>query len=83
MASRDVWTGKELRELLAQRADFSLSAPSISALMKKKPTQVKTETLQALCTALQCTPNEIYGVEPPRQISLAEVAAPDDAPTPE
>src|SRR4051812_13842572 len=57
MATREVWTGKQLRELLDQRAGLKISAPSISALMTKAPSQVKIETLQALCTALQCTPN--------------------------
>lgn len=80
MASREIWTGKELRELLAQRANFTLSAPSISALMKNEPVQMKTETLQALCTALKCTPNELYGVTPPREISLADEPDTDDSP---
>jgi putative transcriptional regulator len=72
MASREVWSGKQLRELLVQRASFTLSAPSISALMNNQPVQMKTETLQALCTALKCTPDELYGVVPPREISLAD-----------
>lgn len=72
MASRDVWTGKELGELLSQHANFTLSAPSISALMNNEPIQMKTKTLQALCTALKCTPNELYGVTPPSETSLAD-----------
>ncbi|MFC3895725.1 hypothetical protein ACFOWZ_29970 [Lentzea rhizosphaerae] len=31
---------------------------------------MKTEPLQALCTALRCTPNELYGVTVPREVSL-------------
>jgi DNA-binding Xre family transcriptional regulator len=82
MASRDVWTGKDLRELLAQRANFTLSAPSVYALINNEPTQVKTETLQALCTALRCTPNELYGVSAPREVSLEkEPEAADSSPT--
>jgi len=80
MASREVWTGKELRELLARRANFTLSAPSVYALMNNEPVQMKTETLQALCTALQCTPNELYGVTPPREVSLAGEPESDDSP---
>lgn len=82
MASREVWTGKDLRELLAQRANFTLSAPSVYALINNEPTQVKTQTLQALCTALRCTPNELYGVTAPREVSLAnEPEAADSTPT--
>lgn len=80
MASREVWTGKELRELLARRANFTLSAPSVYALINNEPVQMKTETLQALCTALQCTPDELYGVIPPREISLADEPGANDSP---
>lgn len=80
MASREVWTGKDLRELLAQRANFTLSGPSVYALINNEPTQVKTETLQALCTALRCTPNELYGVTTPREVSLAIPPEVADAP---
>ena len=79
MASREVWSGKQLRELLARRARFTLSAPSISALMNNEPVQMKTETLEALCTALKCTPDELYGVVPPREISLADEPDEDES----
>ncbi|WP_433264839.1 helix-turn-helix domain-containing protein [Actinosynnema sp. CS-041913] len=81
MASREVWTGKELRELLARRANFTLSAPSVYALINNEPVQMKTETLQALCTALRCTPDELYGVRPPREVSLADDPGTNDSPT--
>ncbi len=81
MASRDVWTGKELRDLLATRAAYALSAPSISALMNQPPVQMKTETLQALCTALRCTPNELYGVTSALEVSLAEEPGTEDPPS--
>jgi putative transcriptional regulator len=80
MASREVWTGKELRELLLQRADFTLSGPSVYALINNEPTQVKTETLQALCTALRCTPNELYGVTAPSEVSLSDEQSEPDSP---
>jgi DNA-binding Xre family transcriptional regulator len=81
MASRDVWKGTELRELLARRANFNLSLPSISALMNNQPVQMKTETLQALCTALKCTPDELYGVVPPREVSLGDEPKANDPTT--
>ncbi|WP_236703379.1 helix-turn-helix domain-containing protein [Lentzea aerocolonigenes] len=80
MASRDVWKGTELQELLTRRANFALSLPSISALMNNQPVQMKTETLQALCTALKCTPDELYGVVPPREISLTDEPGASDSP---
>ncbi len=61
-AQREVWTGAELRRLLADRAGLELSSASISALLTKQPSQVKLETLAALCTALDCTPNDLFEV---------------------
>ena len=62
-AQREVWTGAELRRLLAERAGLHLSAASVSALMTKQPAQVKLSTLAALCTALECTPNDLLDVD--------------------
>jgi DNA-binding Xre family transcriptional regulator len=62
-AQREVWTGAQLRRLLAERAGLQLSAASVSALMTKQPSQVKLETLAALCTALECTPNDLLEVD--------------------
>jgi len=62
-AQKGVWTGTELRRLLADRAALELSAASVSALFTKEPTQIKLSTLIALCTALECTPNDLFEVD--------------------
>lgn len=62
-AQREVWTGTQLRRLLAERAGLELSSASVSALFTKEPAQVKLSTLVALCTALQCTPNDLLEVD--------------------
>lgn len=62
-AQREVWTGAELRRLLAERAGVKLSAASVSALLTKQPAQVKLSTLAALCTALECSPNDLFEVD--------------------
>lgn len=62
-AQREVWTGTELRRLLAEKAGLELSAASVSALLTKEPAQVKLSTLIALCTALECTPNDLFEVD--------------------
>lgn len=83
-AQRDVWTGAELRRLLAERAGLDMSAASISALLTKEPAQLKLSTLVALCTALDCTPNDLLEVDttpieakpkPARQARPASVRA--------
>lgn len=62
-AQREVWTGAQLRRLLAEKAGLDLSSASVSALMTKEPNQVKLSTLLALCTALDCTPNDLLDVD--------------------
>ncbi|MDM3930500.1 helix-turn-helix domain-containing protein [Mycobacterium intracellulare] len=62
-AQREVWTGTELRRLLADKAGLEMSAASVSALLTKEPSQVKLSTLIALCTALDCTPNDLFEVD--------------------
>jgi len=64
MADRGIWSGVALARLLADKAGYRLSAPSISALLKGQPKQMKAETLDALCTALDCTPNELWVFRP-------------------
>jgi putative transcriptional regulator len=62
-AQREVWTGAQLRRLLADKAGLHLSAASVSALLTKQPAQVKLETLAALCTALECAPNDLLDID--------------------
>lgn len=60
MAERGIWTGAALARLLKEKAGYELSAPSISALLNGQPKQMKTDTLDALCTALDCTPGDLW-----------------------
>jgi putative transcriptional regulator len=62
-AQREVWTGAQLRRLLAEKAGLDLSSASVSALLTKDPNQIKMSTLIALCTALECTPNDLFEVD--------------------
>jgi DNA-binding Xre family transcriptional regulator len=62
-AQREVWTGAQLRRLLAERAGLHMSSASVSALLTRQPAQVKLETLAALCTALECTPDDLIEVD--------------------
>lgn len=62
-AQREVWTGAQLRRLLAERAGVQISAASVSALMRQAPKQLKLSTLAALCVALECQPGELIEVD--------------------
>ena len=75
-AQREVWTGAQLRRLLPEKAGLELSSASVSALLTKEPNQVKLSTLIALCTALECTPNDLFEVDTTPAERLAEPAPP-------
>jgi putative transcriptional regulator len=62
-AQREIWTGADLRRLLAERAGVEMSAASVSAMMRRAPKQLKLSTLQALCVALDCQPGELIEVD--------------------
>ena len=75
-AQRGVWTGSALRQLLAERAGLHMSSASVSALFTKQPAQVKLETLIALCTALGCTPNDLFDIDTTPVLVPADSALP-------
>jgi DNA-binding Xre family transcriptional regulator len=79
-AQREVWTGAELRRLLAERAGMQLSAASVSALLTKQPAQVKLSTLAALCTALDCSPNDLFEIDTTPVVLAAKPKAKRETP---
>jgi|SRR5680860_131051 len=82
-AQREVWTGAQLRRLLADKAGLELSSASVSALLTKQPAQVKMATLGALCTALECTPNDLIEVDiTPIEQTAAQRPSPAAEPAP-
>jgi DNA-binding Xre family transcriptional regulator len=75
-AQRGVWTGTDLGRLLEEKAGLELSSASLSALFTKQPSQVKLSTLIALCTALECTPNDLFDIDSTPVARPAAPAAP-------
>ena len=74
MAEKNIWSGAELGRLLLDLAGYKLSAPSISALINEQPKQVKTETMDALCMALECTPTPYVKKKQEKVIPIKKVA---------
>ena len=75
-AQRGVWTGTDLGRLLVEKAGLQLSSASLSALFTKQPSQVKLSTLIALCTALECTPDDLFEIDTTPVSRPAAPAAP-------
>jgi DNA-binding Xre family transcriptional regulator len=80
-AQREVWTGAQLRRLLSERAGLELSSASVSALLSKTPAQVKLSTLAALCTALECSPDDLFEVDTTPVSPKAKALSPPRQPT--
>lgn len=76
-AQREVWTAAQLRRLLAEKAGLELSSASVSALFTKQPSQIKLSTLLALCTALDCTPDDLFDIDTTPVERPASTAAPE------
>lgn len=51
---RDIYRPSELQALLAERAGVQLSLQAVSALINGTPNALRLQTIQALCTALDC-----------------------------
>ncbi|WP_257982880.1 helix-turn-helix domain-containing protein [Lysinibacillus fusiformis] len=64
MAENDIWSGAELARRMEEITGYKLSAPSIAALINEPPKQVKMTTLDALCSALNCKPNDLLVHKP-------------------
>ncbi|UXU79292.1 helix-turn-helix transcriptional regulator [Mammaliicoccus sciuri] len=59
MAKNEIWTGTELQKKIVDITGYSISLPSITALINDPPKMIRVETLDALCTTLNCTPNDL------------------------
>ena len=80
-AQRGVWTGAQLRRLLVDKAGLEMSSASVSALLTKQPNQIKLSTLVALCTALDCSPNDLFDIDTtPLEQPEAPPASREEAP---
>ncbi|NUK22833.1 helix-turn-helix domain-containing protein [Streptomyces lunaelactis] len=77
-AERGVWTGSQLRRLLAEKTGLDLSPASVSALFTKQPSQVKLSTLAALCTTLDCTPGDLLVLSPAAPALVSALPEPAD-----
>jgi DNA-binding Xre family transcriptional regulator len=62
MATRGLFQTSDLVPLLAER-DVHLSRQYVHKLVTTAPQRVNTGLLAALCDALDCTPNDLLGLE--------------------
>lgn len=63
MAKNDIWTGIELKRKMKDITGYDLSTASISSLINDRPKMIRVDTLDALCTTLNCSPNDLIDHE--------------------
>ena len=59
MARRGIWTGAELQRQLEEQTGLRLSPAGISRLLHEEQSEIKLRVLDALCTVLDCAPDEL------------------------
>jgi DNA-binding Xre family transcriptional regulator len=61
---RDIYRPSELQTLLAEKAGVHISLQALSALINGTPNALRLQTIQALCTALDCKLSDFCEVRP-------------------
>lgn len=64
MADKGLWSGQDLVQRLEERAGIILSHTAVMALVNSPPRAVRLQTLDALCTALECNPWDLLEYTP-------------------
>jgi DNA-binding Xre family transcriptional regulator len=61
---RDIYRPSQVQVLLMEKAGVQLSLQAVSALINGKPHALRLQTIQALCTALDCKLSDFCEVLP-------------------
>lgn len=59
MARKNIWTGAELMRMLEEKAELKISPAGISRLLNEEQTEIKLVVLDALCSVLECSVEEL------------------------
>ncbi|MEV0641632.1 helix-turn-helix transcriptional regulator [Streptomyces sp. NPDC050619] len=62
-ARREIWKASDLRRLLAEYG-LEISVGKMSNLWSGQPTSVRLDDLEVICTALDCSPEELLVRQP-------------------
>lgn len=77
--NRDIYRPSELQLLIAEKVGVRLSLQAISAIINGQPSALRLQTIQALCTALDCKLSEFCDVLPEPQSARRGKTAADKA----
>jgi DNA-binding Xre family transcriptional regulator len=62
--NRDIYRPSEVQSLLAEKVGVRLSLQAISTIINGQPSALRLQTIQALCTALDCRLSDFCDVTP-------------------
>jgi DNA-binding Xre family transcriptional regulator len=62
--NRDIYRASELQLLLAEKVGVRLSLQAISTIINGQPSALRLQTIQAICTALDCKLSDFCDVLP-------------------
>lgn len=60
----DIYRPVELQRRILERTGIDISPQALGELLRRPPRQLKLSTMEALCTALQCTLNDFFEIVP-------------------
>lgn len=78
---RDIYRASQLQALLAKKAGVQLSLQAISVLINGEPQALRLQTIQALCTALDCKLSDFCDVLPDTVTERRKKKASGDTPS--
>lgn len=78
MVDKGLWTGQELLDLLEKKAGIIISHTAVMQLIKQQPKAIRLQTLEALCTALNCNPWDLIEYKPAQVKLVGNVQAVGD-----
>ena len=78
--NRDIYRASEVQSLLAEKVGVRLSLQAISTIINGQPSALRLQTIQALCTALDCKLSDFCDVVPDTPVERKKKKANGPAP---
>jgi DNA-binding Xre family transcriptional regulator len=72
----EIFSPTQLQKVLVERAGVRLSLQALSSLMKSRPGAIRFQTMQAICTALNCRLSDFCQMTPDAQFGRPNAGDP-------
>jgi len=77
-----IFTATALQRVIVKKTGVMISLPNLCRYLKRKPLQLRLETMELLCTALNCPLSEFFAIVPKklRPTCCTRKLSPDNTP---